>query len=539
MTDIEDPTSEPEKPEDTGRKPASKNPLYVLATLYGEGDDFGTHIENRLAWNAWACQNLTPTEKKEITRKINRDIFKDVVEWSSIKEDVVRRFKERLPEASFPRPDDGIEFIWSPREPSPTSFDGFIFPNFADFCHINFAKYTSFNSAIFLYRVDFESANFNSYAKFSNTLFMGGVVFMNANFDSSLTFRSSVFCEYASFRDVKFKGSASFIGAKFLSSVDFRNAHFQALTNFTSYTHFSHTVFAGEVNFDEAIFDTSASFRSSVFCESASFRDSVFKRPINFTDARFEPSVDFRNADFQAPTNFMDANFITYPNFVGAVLHSKTLVTASDKFWPDRGWLKSFIQKFDWRRSKTLREAGVRMLLSRDEIEKSPKRLAKEDAVHEANPVDAPESIALSCANLRHNMAAQGLPDEAHFFFRREMWARALTAAWYERWLYRIYDWVFSFGHSLIKPIAWLGLLWLVCAGLFATSGSLEHGKWALLSFANTFSFFGFHKIFFADPETLGGLSGELQFLIGAQIILSFILLFFLGLALRNRFRLT
>jgi len=64
MTDIEDPTSEPEKPEDTGRKPASKNPLYVLATLYGEGDDFGTHIENRLAWNAWACQNLTPTEKK-------------------------------------------------------------------------------------------------------------------------------------------------------------------------------------------------------------------------------------------------------------------------------------------------------------------------------------------------------------------------------------------------------------------------------------------------------------------------------------------
>jgi hypothetical protein len=64
---------------------------------------------------------------------------------------------------------------------------------------------------------------------------------------------------------------------------------------------------------------------------------------------------------------------------------------------------------------------------------------------------------------------------------------------------------------------------------------------WALLSsfglsFANMFSFLGLQRTFFEDE--LGEMNGALQFIAGVQTFMGFVLLFFLGLGLRNRFRL-
>jgi len=53
-------------------------------------------------------------------------------------------------------------------------------------------------------------------------------------------------------------------------------------------------------------------------------------------------------------------------------------------------------------------------------------------------------------------------------------------------------------------------------------------------SFATIFPFFGFQRLYF-DNENLDGV---LQCVGGAQTVFGFILLFMLGLGLRNRFRL-
>jgi len=56
------------------------------------------------------------------------------------------------------------------------------------------------------------------------------------------------------------------------------------------------------------------------------------------------------------------------------------------------------------------------------------------------------------------------------------------------------------------------------------------------LSFANMFSFLGLQKTF-VEGE-LKAMDGWFQTLAGFQTVMGFVLLFFLGLGLRNRFRL-
>ena len=56
------------------------------------------------------------------------------------------------------------------------------------------------------------------------------------------------------------------------------------------------------------------------------------------------------------------------------------------------------------------------------------------------------------------------------------------------------------------------------------------------LSFANMFSFLGLQRTFFQTE--LDALTGAFQTLAGFQTVMGFVLLFFLGLGLRNRFRL-
>ena len=81
-----------------------------------------------------------------------------------------------------------------------------------------------------------------------------------------------------------------------------------------------------------------------------------------------------------------------------------------------------------------------------------------------------------------------------------------------------------------------LGLLWLGGLLIYATQTSWGAGKAAAYSFATMFKFFGLQGTYL-EKET-EGLSDAMQVISGAQTVLAFILLFFLGLGLRTRFRL-
>ncbi|AXX99676.1 hypothetical protein BAR1_03530 [Profundibacter amoris] len=109
------------------------------------------------------------------------------------------------------------------------------------------------------------------------------------------------------------------------------------------------------------------------------------------------------------------------------------------------------------------------------------------------------------------------------------------------RLLYDLFERVSDFGSSVLRPAGWLFVVWL--SGMIAKLEAVQ-GEWypdwhsvpsAMgWSFANLFSFFGFHKRYFGEEE----LNAVLQVTGGVQTVAGFILLFFLGLGLRNRFRL-
>ena len=133
-------------------------------------------------------------------------------------------------------------------------------------------------------------------------------------------------------------------------------------------------------------------------------------------------------------------------------------------------------------------------------------------------------------------MAAQGLPDAAHFFFRREMTHKARIARWWERPIYALYRAV-EYGYGVWQPIAGiimtLALGWFVLLYWGAMSGRVAFG----LSVSNTFRFLGFQRVYF-EPGLIKSLSFWLEVMTGTQTVLGFVLLFLLGLGLRNRFRL-
>ena len=86
------------------------------------------------------------------------------------------------------------------------------------------------------------------------------------------------------------------------------------------------------------------------------------------------------------------------------------------------------------------------------------------------------------------------------------------------------------------RPAAGLALLWFAGAAIYTTQAAMGWAKGMAYSFSVMFKFFGFQRAYLWD-ETID-LSRSLQVIAGTQTVLAFILLFFLGLGLRTRFRL-
>jgi hypothetical protein len=158
-------------------------------------------------------------------------------------------------------------------------------------------------------------------------------------------------------------------------------------------------------------------------------------------------------------------------------------------------------------------------------------------------------------ARLRQIMNELQKPDEEHFLFRQEMRCKAHEEEWWNRWPIRAFGAFSDFGYSVVRPLLWLLALWFGTAGVFyhvafspacyvgyglgpdgcGAKTLAAMGQALALSFTNIFPF-GLNRLYFAD--VLKDLPGGLQVLGGAQTVVGFVLLFFLGLGLRNRFRL-
>ena len=134
--------------------------------------------------------------------------------------------------------------------------------------------------------------------------------------------------------------------------------------------------------------------------------------------------------------------------------------------------------------------------------------------------------------------------DEEQFFHRQEMRCKKKTASHpAHRLIFGLYEELSDYGNSILRPAAWLSVLWVwgALAKLQAVGGGnmwpdpksiLPAMGWSL---SNLFPFFGFWRHYAKEAETLNTV---LLVLGGAQTVCGFALLFFLGLGMRNMFRL-
>lgn len=553
------------------RTPANQNPWYVLMTLYGEqtGDSFDAalHEKNREAWNSWAGQAL-PGELRELHMKSGASLPASG-EWeknsnavcAQHKAEMLRRNGSDFTYPGFPKPPNIVEIDLSKVNfGNPVFAFGFVFPSPTNFGESKFCGYANFNMTTFVDRVwfhhakflkeayfefanfvsdtrfhrvvfggyaSFDTSSFQKGATFDATEFRGGAEFKLAQVRGPISFSSACFKGQASFSPVAFfdqvyfneavfegeayfgqtfERDANFDGASFrnqvwFSSVVFFNEAIFSRATFAGDVTFSSTSFRGAARFDATLFSGSIKFESALFANSTWFTTAVFDGFIYFSKAEFgtpgqNHPVTFADCQFLKPTNFRDAVFHSqYPDLSGAVLHDKTEFTAKPEAWP-------------------------------------------------LTTTQPAEEAKASCARIRHAIAKQGLPEEEHFFYRREMGFACQIGPVWQRLPYQIFKLLSDFGYSIQRPVEALSLLWVCPAVLFfchAQTGRLadypEIGRALALSFANIFYFLGFHRTFFT-PDVVQRLPAALQVLSGFQTLAGVALLFFLGLGLRTRFRL-
>ena len=540
-------------------KPANENPWYVLMTLYGEqtGEvvDEELHNENRAAWNLVACQGLPKNERESLTGagfdlppcedwQANEPAIRD-----RHATEMARRNKPGFPYPGFPGPGwnhyfndvhfeamfvadkflfGGLASFESSQFDQSASFEYAIFGFWAKFGQATFRESTNFMQSQFRGLADFDSATFKEVALFSGVLF-GGVAsfdsaifgnwaqFSRTTFGKEATFVSAEFKSYSLFENTAFCAMANFESATMIGDAKFSNAMFSGNAGFAAATfggaaRFVAANFGGEAWFSNATFGKYADFGRAKFCGAAEFDSTTFSEDVTFFAAKFsgyvyfpqatfgaagkDHLVNFTDSEFQKPTIFRGATFHCYPDFTGTILHEKTTFTADAKHWP--------------------------------------------------KSVTNPEAAKASAAVVRYSLGKQGLPEEEHFFFRREMGFATRIGGFWPRLPYRLYGWLSDFGFSIQRPVWWLLGLWLGPAAAFYIQADLAQiwGAQAVhwlqpltLAFANVFTFFGFQRLYI-DGEYLEHLPGWLKLLGALQSMIALPLLFFLGLGLRQRFRL-
>jgi uncharacterized protein YjbI with pentapeptide repeats len=312
------------------------------------------------------------------------------------------------------------------------------------------------------------------------------------NLDSTIFTKKVEFTNFIFPFTTTFKGSVIFSEAVFHNSIFYSNVYFNG-TKFNDIAEFVHTVFCGITHFTEQV----------DFKKNNTFAHSIFYYHVNFSGAIFRKRSNFRNCEFKKTCDFAASIFAEeYPWLEGTYFNQNFIATAHKYNWPNLN------------------------------NNKQP--------LHEARA---------SCEIMRAKMEAQGLHEQAHFFFRRERhFAVKMLTPW-QRLPNNLFACLSAYGFSLKRPLRALALLWAlpmlifwvnICTGKCANTIGAELWisliKMAGLSIANIFQITGLQRVYWS--EFIQCLPSWLKFLGGAQTLLAIPLLFLLLLGLRNRFRL-
>ena len=259
---------------------------------------------------------------------------------------------------------------------------------------------------------------------------------------------------------------------------------------------FASSTFGRNIHFDSANFHQSEVFADSKFLAHAYFSKTIF----GMAESNFICEANFTDVQFDWPVSFRETLFHnSFPIFDGAILPEKIAFSARSSFWPRIG-----------------------------------------------SPIVPSARAKTSLAIIRHAVAKQGLPEDEHFFFRYEMYYAGKSGSLGHYLMCQLFSLVSKYGNSIGRPVLSLAILFvafsMIFLAIFNSQNEFNGGMynwydaWAL-SFSNIFRFLGLQSTYLGRDFMLG-LGPVTSVLSALQTILGFTFLFFLGLGLRQRFRL-
>ena len=282
----------------------------------------------------------------------------------------------------------------------------------------------------------------------------------------------------------------------FAEAANFQDFYFPVFVAFWGST------FGGDATFEKSTFAGEANFTESTFGGDATFEKSTFAGPAYFGGSTFAGEANFNDAKYEGKTSFQKVTFKVAPLFFATTLHEDTNWT--EITWPDKP--------------------------------------ADKDAATEY--VRRYDRLALMMSTLKQ-------PDNEHQFFRLSMRAKEVRDGWgISTSVSRFYG-LFHYGWGLERAL----ILWvfhiLFGAGCLSVMALCQMSQplpdlakictkivQALaVSFSNGLPFLGLHrgpaKSAYASFDTLTGF----DIVWGTQIVSGSLLIFFLLLTIRNRFR--
>lgn len=332
-------------------------------------------------------------------------------------------------------------------------------------------------------------------------------------FDRRVLFEGFIFPRKFRITNCQFSGDSSFSDCVFLDSVDLGDLVFKKSMVFKGsvfatkscictiraddIVDFSGCKFSG-VSFNKSQFvDGEVLFRSSAFAGRANFEDVEFSGKTDFSESHFEDEASFHNSEFRAVVLFDAAWFHKeVPDFRGAKLHEATSWHGAR--WPDP--------------PKT-RIAALRQI---DRY-----------------------------GRLKQEMAALKKGDLERYFFRYELRARRGTSeVWYHaisfRMLNFLYEKTSNYGDSFIYPLRYFVAIYI--AGVFFYKNyfyfmkeNIGYSESFKINTAIMFPFLPNKPIYFA-PLVFDDQLFIVHIFFVIQSSSSYIFLFLMALALKNRF---
>ena len=373
---------------------------------------------------------------------------------------------------------------------------------------LNFAAAVNFQDFYFPVSVDFSISRFGGNARFTGSTFAEEAHFKESRFAGIASFTGSTFEEEADFTGSRFAGIASFTGSTFEEEADFTGSRFAINARFTRIrfarnADFTGSRFGGNAIFTRSRFAGNADFTGSRFAGLADFKKSIFRGDAIFTGRTFTGDADFSNSKYEGKTSFQNVTFTRAPLFFETTLHEDTDWTRIK--WPD-------------------------------------KPEDKEDATEYVRRY---ERLALVMNTLKQ-------PDNEHLFFRLSMQAKEVRdGKGISTSLSRFYG-LFRYGWGLECALKLWVFHILFGAGCLSVMDLFQRSPpfpdlaeicrkifmMLAISFSNSHPFLGLHrgpaKSAYASFNKLSGF----DIVWGTQIVSGSLLLFFLLLTIRNRFRL-